>query len=345
MSSTARRRSGGRRRRPSCAPCTPPRPSLDHGPRRARPRRRGRPERRAKRRRLGRGPPPAPGASRLAPAAATVKPPAGSPPSRRAPAWFRRRRGPAATLPPSAIPIATADERRLAPVVDVETEDLAEERLVRGRDEQRVTERAEALGGTQAARATGPASCRGRSPRRRRSARPGCPHPRRTGARREELAHGRRPRRRRPGSGSRTLGASRMCVATTDAPASAAAGRYSGSAKPLMSFPRTAPSRYDSRATDARQVSTEMGRSKVLWRTATVPTTRSSSSASVTSGPGPAFTPPTSSTSAPSATSPSALGEQIVEHERLAPVVERVGCAVEDPHDHAPASTGRTTVA
>ena len=73
-----------------------------------------------------------------------------------------------------------------------------------------------------------------------------------------------------------------------------------------MSLPMTAPSRYEARATAARQVSTETGVSKRATRPATTGTTRSSSSASVTSGPGPALTPPMSRMSAPSATSCSA---------------------------------------
>ena len=98
-----------------------------------------------------------------------------------------------------------------------------------------------------------------------------------------------------------------MWVATTDAPAAAAAGRYSGSANPLMSLPTTAPARQASRSTDARQVSTDSGTSKRAVSASNAGTTRSSSSSVPTSGPGPAFTPPTSRKSAPSTTSCSAL--------------------------------------
>ena len=60
-----------------------------------------------------------------------------------------------------------------------------------------------------------------------------------------------------------------------------------------------------------------------------------------TRSPGPAFTPPTSTTSAPSATrGHRRLGGRI--GERRAPVVERVRCAVHDRHDQrAIAATGR----
>ena len=64
--------------------------------------------------------------------------------------------------------------------------------------------------------------------------------------------------------------------------------------------------------------------------------TRSSSSASVTSGPGPAFTPPTSRMSAPSDSNSSARCQQRVERERGALVVEGVGGPVQDAHDQPP---------
>src|ERR1700730_11665221 len=73
-----------------------------------------------------------------------------------------------------------------------------------------------------------------------------------------------------------------------------------------MSFPSTAPALHAVRSTTARHVSTDSGVSKPVRSRSTAGTTRSSSSASDTSGPGPAFTPPTSSTSAPSVTSCSA---------------------------------------
>ena len=97
-----------------------------------------------------------------------------------------------------------------------------------------------------------------------------------------------------------------MWVATTDAPARAATGRYSGSPKPLMSLPTTAPAAQAAARTLAFQVSADTGTSNRATSASTAGTTRSSSSASLTAGPGPAFTPPTSRMSAPSATSCSA---------------------------------------
>ena len=64
--------------------------------------------------------------------------------------------------------------------------------------------------------------------------------------------------------------------------------------------------------------------------------TRSSSSSSVTWGPGPAFTPPTSRMSAPSATSCSARRRKASNVPGGALVEERVGRAVEDAHDERP---------
>ena len=64
--------------------------------------------------------------------------------------------------------------------------------------------------------------------------------------------------------------------------------------------------------------------------------TRSSSSASLTAGPGPAFTPPTSRMSAPAATSSAARAHQGVEGEGRALVVEGVGRPVQDAHDQGP---------
>ncbi len=99
-------------------------------------------------------------------------------------------------------------------------------------------------------------------------------------------------------------------MATTEAPAAAAVGRYPGSANPLMSLPTHAPARRHSSSTEARNVSTEIGTSKRERSASTAGTTRSISSAGVTSGPGPALTPPTSRKSAPSATSLSALARK-----------------------------------
>jgi hypothetical protein len=73
-----------------------------------------------------------------------------------------------------------------------------------------------------------------------------------------------------------------------------------------MSLPTTAPAANASLATTARHVSTDSGVSKRRCSASMAGTTRSSSSPAPTSGPGPALTPPTSSTSAPWATRSSA---------------------------------------
>ncbi len=59
-----------------------------------------------------------------------------------------------------------------------------------------------------------------------------------------------------------------------------------------MSLPTTAPAAHAASSTDARHVSIESGTSKRARSASTAGTTRSSSSVSSTSGPGPAFTPP-----------------------------------------------------
>ena len=111
-----------------------------------------------------------------------------------------------------------------------------------------------------------------------------------------------------------------------------------------MSLPTTAPAAHAASSTDARQVSTESGTSKRACSASTAGTTRSSSSSSSTSGPGPAFTPPTSSRSAPSTTSCSAATDERVEIPGRAPVVERVGRAVEDAHHHDAARARRAAL-
>ena len=115
-------------------------------------------------------------------------------------------------------------------------------------------------------------------------------------------------RRRSPylGSGSAIRGPIRTWVATTEAPWRAQAARKVGSAKPLMSLPMQAPAASASSMTDPRKVSTEMGRSKRSRSASTAGTTRPTSEAAVTSGPGAARIPPTSRMSAPSATCRSA---------------------------------------
>src|SRR5829696_4408353 len=89
-----------------------------------------------------------------------------------------------------------------------------------------------------------------------------------------------------------------------------------------MSLPTTAPALHASSSTDARQVSHEMATSKRSRRAAMGPTTRSSSSDSPTS------------VEEVGTLVDQHLGavEQRVELEGEAPVVERVGRAVEDAH-------------
>ena len=99
-----------------------------------------------------------------------------------------------------------------------------------------------------------------------------------------------------------------------------------------MSLPTTAPAEHAASSTDARQVSIESGTSNRSCNAAIAGTTRSSSSASPTSGPGPAFTPPTSRRSAPGGDELLGSAEERVEVPGRAAVVERVGCAVEDAH-------------
>ena len=83
-------------------------------------------------------------------------------------------------------------------------------------------------------------------------------------------------------------------------------------------------------------MSTETGVSKRATRPATTGTTRSSSSGSVTSGPGPALTPPISRMSAPVGDQLLGPRVELVELEGGALVVEGVGRAVEDPHHEGP---------
>ena len=71
-----------------------------------------------------------------------------------------------------------------------------------------------------------------------------------------------------------------MWVATTEASWFAATVRYSGSVKPLMSLPTTAPAVHAASSTDARQVSQEIGTSKRARTASMDGMTRSSSSAS-----------------------------------------------------------------
>ena len=105
-----------------------------------------------------------------------------------------------------------------------------------------------------------------------------------------------------------------------------------GRRSPRCRCRRPRRARHAASSTDARQVSTESGTSKRACSASIAGTTRSSSSASPTSGPGPALTPPTSSRSAPSATSSSARSQERVEVPGRAAVVEGIGRAVEDAH-------------
>ena len=80
---------------------------------------------------------------------------------------------------PRATPYATDAERLRAAVVDLAAEQLADEPLVRRRQQQRVAERARAPPTRAAAPRSAPASCRGRGRRRARSARARARRPRR----------------------------------------------------------------------------------------------------------------------------------------------------------------------
>ena len=122
----------------------------------------------------------------------------------------------------------------------------------------------------------------------------------------QEGGHRGRPRRRRRGSGSGIRGPSRMWVATTRGPGR---GRHRqvvgvGEAADVVAHHRAhgvgLPGHRRPPGVD-RQGDVEAGP-----RAAMAGMTRSSSSASPTSGPGPALTPPTSSRSAPSSTNRSA---------------------------------------
>ena len=66
-----------------------------------------------------------------------------------------------------------------------------------------------------------------------------------------------------------------------------------------MSFPMHAPASKAAAATEPLQVSIDIGKSNLAAKASTPGIVRSNSSASVTSGPGPALTPPTSRKSAP----------------------------------------------
>ena len=224
---------------------------------------------------------------------------------------------------------------RLGPaVVDLAPEQLADEALVRRREQQRVAELRVHRRSRAAAPRSAPASCRGRAPRRARSARGSRPA---ASARRAPLEQ----ERGDVGdevvvvrdSGSGTRGRSRMCVATTVASCSRrdrAGSRDRRSRRCRCRRPR--PPRTRRRAPTRARCRSRAARRSVRAAPRSAGTTRSSSSASPTSGPGPAFTPPTSRRSAPAVDELLGAAEERVEVPGRAAVVERVGRAVEDAH-------------
>src|SRR3989442_453459 len=103
-------------------------------------------------------------------------------------------------------------------------------------------------------------------------------------------------------------GVPRMCMRITPTPASATTGVSSGSkARPATSFTTAAPAAMAARATGALRVSTEIGPSRRRASCSITGTTRAISSSTVTGvAPGRVDSPPTSSSSQPSAMSRSA---------------------------------------
>src|SRR6266576_871067 len=103
-------------------------------------------------------------------------------------------------------------------------------------------------------------------------------------------------------------GVPRMCMRLTPTPASATTGVSSGSnASPATSFTTAAPAAMAARATGALRVSTEIGPSRRRASCSITGTTRAISSSTVTgTAPGRVDSPPTSSSSQPSAMSRSA---------------------------------------
>ena len=300
---TARRR--GPRRTPPCSSTTRvgSRPAASRSIRRAPPGRPGpgrRPGRGTRRssapRGLGRDSRPRSGASRgltalRMTAASTSRTRTGA----------RRRRGPGAIRQPRAIPRAAAASDASRRSVDLEVEEPPEKGLV-GRGEQeriaeagQVAERAEQrqrllgrLAEVEPGVEDDPVARGCRPPRPGRPARPG-------------TRRRRRPRRRSTGRGRRPAGASRMWVATTRGAGRRRSGQVVGVAEAADVVAEHRPGRVGllghrgpPRVDRHRDV-------EAVGQVADGRTTRSSSSASVTSGPGPAFTPPTSRMSAPSA--------------------------------------------
>ena len=226
-------------------------------------------------------------------------------------------------------------ERLGAPVVDRAVEQLADEPLVRRREQERVAERRVHRRSRAAAPRSAPATCRGRGRRRARSARRRARPPRPAAARsRRNARHvgdeivvvrfgigdarlqadvrrddGRaRAWRRRSGSRDRR---SRRCRCRRPRP-------------PCTR--RRAPTRATCRPRAARRSAPRAPRSRARHGRAPRPRRPP--------GPGPAFTPPTSSRSAPSTHELLGAREERVERPRRAPVVERVGRPVEDAHHH-----------
>jgi hypothetical protein len=125
-----------------------------------------------------------------------------------------------------------------------------------------------------------------------------------------------------------------MCVAMTAASAAAAVGRYSGSRKPLMSLPITAPAANAARATADRPVSTESGTSK-RRRNSSIDSTASSLSSRLTDRPDPDATGAGADVDHIGALPHEPLGvpQEGVQLEVRAAIVERVARAVQDAHD------------
>ena len=226
----------------------------------------------------------------------------GTPAPLPATSWTRTIRHPCAT------PYATAAERRVAAVVDVEPEQLAEEALVRRREQQRVAVSRRARRSRAAAPRSSRASCRGRGRRRARSARGASPAASARAARSRRNAVtsaeqvvvvrlGVGHARARGGCGSRRP-TRRACAATGEVVGV-------GEAADVVADDRAGLARLVEHAGPPR-VARDRRRRSARAAPRSAGSTRSSSSASSTSGPGPAFTPPTSRRSAPSAAS--ALG-------------------------------------
>ena len=283
--SSSRRRGVRRRGPPRPQGRAPRRTSRDRDPRRA-PRRPGaRPGRRAGRRPRF----PSPGSPR-------------APSSRRL--QHRRQRVAHPTVPANVVDAEHAaperdaerggGERRVVARVDRRAPSaLAEEALVRRRQQEGEPERRRARRRRAGARATARASCRGRA--RRRRARRSARSPAAAAGARARRGNARAPsrrRRRRRGRGPGRAARSRMCVATTEAPAAAATGRYPGSWNPEMSLPSDR-ARREARRRDRRAPGVDRDRRRRSARAAPRRRARRGRAprARSTSAPGPALHP------------------------------------------------------